>query len=125
MDMKEFKEEFIKEAKEHLTSVEEGLKKLGTEYNKDLLVEIKRGFHTLKGNAGAMGYQKFFDLSKALNDLTQKMIDDEAELKEEEISLLKDGKDKLLYALDYINNEEPDNFDDGGMVDKIRKMIDT
>lgn len=125
MDMSEFKNEFVKEVKEHLNSVEGNIEKLQEGYSKDLLTEIKRGFHTLKGNSAAMGYQKFFELSKALNDLTQKMMDDEGQFHDENVSLLKDGKDKLLYGLDYIINDEPENFEEGEVIEKINKNLDT
>ena len=125
MDMGEFKEEFVKEVKENLDNVENNLEKLQEGYNKDLLVEVKRGFHTLKGNSAAMGYQKFFELSKSLNDLTQKMMDDEGLFHNETLSLLKDGKDKLLYGLDYIINDEPENFEEGEVIEKINKNLDT
>ncbi|MFW6383287.1 MAG: Hpt domain-containing protein [Nanoarchaeota archaeon] len=125
MDMSEFKEEFVKEVKEHLSKIENDLETLKDGYNKELLVEVKRGFHTLKGNSAAMGYQNFFELSKALNDLTQKIMDDEGLFKEDNLSLLMDGRDKLLYGLDYIINDEPENFDGKEIVEKITKMLDT
>lgn len=121
MDMEEFKNQFITEAKEKLQEAENSLEQLQEGYDEETLKSLKRSFHTLKGNSGAMGYQKYYELSKACNDLAQKAIDKETELNEDTMSLFGEGKDKLLYALDFISNDDPENFEDDGLIEKIKQ----
>lgn len=121
MDMEEFKKQFVLEAKEKLNEAEGYINQLQNGYDSETLTNLKRSFHTLKGNSAAMGYQKYFALSKGCNDLVQKAIDQEIQLDNKTMSLFKNGKDKLLYALDYIENNNPEDFEDDGLIDKLQE----
>ncbi|MGM5482517.1 MAG: Hpt domain-containing protein [Nanobdellota archaeon] len=120
--MSEFKQQFVKEAKENLLSAKNCLNKLQESKNNETLTDLKRSFHTLKGNSAAMGYNKFFELSKACNDLVQRVLDDEVKTNDPLLLLLSRSKDKLLYALDYIDNDKPEEFDDDGLIDEIKNF---
>ncbi|MCD6206975.1 MAG: Hpt domain-containing protein, partial [Methanosarcinales archaeon] len=57
MDMSEYKGEFVNEAREHLEILNQSL--LDLEHDKsnmDLLNNIFRAAHTLKGSSATMGY---------------------------------------------------------------------
>ncbi len=123
MDMSGFKDQFVKEAKEQLSLLDDTLYKLEKNYDDALIVDVKRCFHTLKGNSAAMGYQNFFELSKALNDLANEFIEKEKAWDRNCLLLFKDGKDKLLYALEYIENDKTEEIDFEGLTEKIKETI--
>ncbi|MCK4459793.1 MAG: Hpt domain-containing protein, partial [Methanosarcinales archaeon] len=67
MDMAEYKEEFVNEAREHLQILNQSLLDLEHDTsNMDLLNNIFRAAHTLKGSSATMGFME-------LNKLTHRM----------------------------------------------------
>lgn len=122
MDMSEFKDQFIEEARSQIDFIDEVLGILKGEISEDNLTNLKRGFHTLKGNAATMGYEKYFRLAKAFNDLAECLIEKKFDFNEEVFSLFYDGKDKLLYALDFIVNDKSEDFDEG-LTNKVNQFI--
>ena len=74
MDMSQYLEIFIEESKEHLQSLNECLLQLENEPNNmELLNEVFRVAHTLKGMAGTMGFTKMqtltHDMENALSSI--------------------------------------------------------
>ena len=67
MDMSEYKGEFVNEAREHLEILNQSLLDLEHDQsNTDLLNNIFRAAHTLKGSSATMGYTN-------VNTLTHRM----------------------------------------------------
>ncbi|MFW6449453.1 MAG: Hpt domain-containing protein [Nanoarchaeota archaeon] len=122
MDLEEFKKQFITEAKEKLSEADECLDKLQKGYDNNTLVDLKRSFHTLKGNSAAMGFQKYFELAKAGNDLAQRAIDKEVELDGNVVSLLKKCKEELNKGLQFIEEGNPESLTADDLVHKIQKV---
>lgn len=98
MDMSQYLEIFIEESKEHLQSLNECLLQLENEpHNMELLNEVFRVAHTLKGMAGTMGFTK-------MQTLTHDM--------ENALSAIRNGKiqvdgnliDLLFQCLDALEN---------------------
>ncbi len=98
MDMNQYLEIFIEESQEHLQSLNQCL--LGLESNPNdinLLNEIFRVAHTLKGMAGTMGYTKITGLTHEMENI---------------LDLIRNGKvivtsnivDVLFECLDYLEN---------------------
>jgi len=71
MDISEFKKEFMEEADKQLAVMNNSLKKLD---NKSL-VEMSRAAHILKSSSAAMGYKQIANLSKAMEETLNKIID--------------------------------------------------
>ena len=64
MDMAEYKEEFVNEAREHLQILNQSLLDLEHDTsNMDLLNNILRAAHTLKGSSATMGCMEFNKLT--------------------------------------------------------------
>lgn len=122
MDMSEFKDQFIEEARSQIDFIDESLGQLKSEISQERLTNLKRGFHTLKGNAATMGYEKYFRLAKAFNDLAECLIEKKFDFNDEVFTLFYDGKDKLLYALDFIVNDKAEEFDDS-LTNQVNQFI--
>ncbi len=70
MDMSQYLEVFIDESKEHLQEMNETLLKLEEDFsNVDLLNDIFRVAHTIKGMSGTMGFSKVADLTHEMENV--------------------------------------------------------
>ncbi|MFQ5559330.1 MAG: chemotaxis protein CheW, partial [Nitrospinota bacterium] len=68
--------EFIEEALEHLSTVEEGVLHLeNSGFDKDVINKVFRSVHTVKGGSGFFDLNEVFSLSHLLEDLLQKIRD--------------------------------------------------
>jgi chemotaxis protein histidine kinase CheA len=123
MDMTEFKETFIKESKNNINYIDNYLNILKNNYDIETMNNLKREFHTLKGNSATMKYNKFFEISKSLNDLSCLIIDEKLSFNEELLLIFNEGKKILLNALECIEKEDSENFNDYGIINKINKFI--
>lgn len=126
MDINKYIDIFIEESNEHLQSMNDCLLKLESDpQNIELLNEIFRVSHTLKGMAATMG---FVDMSK----LTHQMENLLQELRSEKIFINTNIIDVLFECFDnlenYIKNiSELGNEGDletNNLVDKINKILD-
>ncbi|HEX6817726.1 MAG TPA: response regulator [Ktedonobacterales bacterium] len=89
-------EVFRDEAQEHLQSITTGLAQL--ERNPGdvpVLQSVRRAMHTLKGAAGMMGFTAIQQTAHASEDLLDKMVEDEAALTQDVLSLLLDTSEAL------------------------------
>jgi two-component system chemotaxis sensor kinase CheA len=74
MDLSQFKEVFVSETKEHLSAMNANLLELEKKPgDTDLLNEIFRVAHTLKGMAATMGFDKITELSHNMEDVLDKL----------------------------------------------------
>src|SRR5436190_3360170 len=88
--------DFVAEARERLERLEELLLKTRSQpaaERPELLEEIKRELHTLKGNAGLMGFSNLQADGHRLEDLVAKL-----DLREPKIEPLLSGLDRLRAA---------------------------
>ncbi len=92
----QMKELFYNDAFEHINTIEKSLLELeNNRENKDLLNDIFRGFHTLKGNAGLVneiGIQKISHESENILDMLRK---EEIKLRDDNIKLILDSLDLI------------------------------
>lgn len=119
MDLSEFKDLFIKEVQDNLKNIDDELIILEPGFKKESVDNLHRFFHTLKGISSTMGYERFFLLSKSLNDLAAKVATEPSLYGEDVFLLFKDGKDKLLYALGLIIDNRPEDFNFDEFVNKV------
>ncbi|NBG87589.1 chemotaxis protein CheA [Isachenkonia alkalipeptolytica] len=104
MDMNQYLDIFIEETKEHLQSMNEILLKLESfTYDKDLLNEMFRIAHTIKGMSGTMGYQNIAGLTHEMENVLDLIRNDELKTTEEIVDILFECFDQLE---GYINNIE-------------------
>lgn len=95
MDISQYLEIFIDESKEHLQGLNTCLLELekNPADNKDLVNEVFRSAHTLKGMAATMGYKK-------MNTLTHDMENVLSEIREGKMSVTTELLDVLFKCLD-------------------------
>ncbi|MCW4016060.1 MAG: chemotaxis protein CheA [Candidatus Bathyarchaeota archaeon] len=70
LDMEQYKEEFIEEAREHIETITQSLLILEKQpKNTEALNNIFRSAHTLKGSSGMMGFKDLSDLAHSMEDV--------------------------------------------------------
>lgn len=126
MDMSEYKKEFISEAKDHTDFLNEGLLTLEkTPEDEDNINKLFRSFHTLKGNAAAMGFMKFSELSHSLEDLLSKVRDKKLHVSKELIDVLLEGVDLLEQGLKLIDEDNSEGLEPDNAMANIKKLLGT
>ena len=105
MDMSQYLEIFIEESKEHLQSLNECLLQLENEPdNMELLNEVFRVAHTLKGMAGTMGFTKMQTLTHDMENALSSIRNGNIQVNTNVIDLLFQCLDALESYLDNIVN---------------------
>ena len=133
-DMKEIFEEFLIEAEEILNSLDQDLVELeDAPDDKDLLNKIFREIHTLKGGAGFLGLTTIIEIAHKIEDIFNKLRNDELHLNSEMMDVILEGIDKLKEGIfnlkeDYTIPEEEeikdlliklDNILSGEVIDAV------
>ena len=102
MDMNQYLDIFIEESREHLQHMNDSLLQLEENpKQKDLLDEIFRVAHTIKGMSGTMGFTNIATLTHEMENLLDALRDGEVEPTEEIIDIIFRCFDSLD---EYINN---------------------
>jgi chemosensory pili system protein ChpA (sensor histidine kinase/response regulator) len=92
----ELLEVFALEAEDHLRNIITQLSTLEKEpENKELLQEVRRSVHTLKGAAGAVGLQDIVRLTHRMEDLLEYLFDDSLVLNAGTVDILYKSTDAL------------------------------
>lgn len=98
MDMTQYLQIFIEESNEHVQSLNQSLLQLEKDPDdKDVLNEIFRVAHTIKGMAGTMGFTKMTKLTHDMENVLQA-------IRNNEISVTSDLVDVLFKCLDALEN---------------------
>jgi two-component system chemotaxis sensor kinase CheA len=106
---------FLEEVEEHLQTIEEDLVKLEKEDdNPDLLQEIFRASHTLKGSSATIGHHRMANLTHAMENILDKLRKNQLTVSSGLIDVLFEALDHLRVLKDeIINDEESDiNLDE-------------
>lgn len=116
MDVSQYLEIFIEEAKEHLQSLNEHLLILEREQeNENTINEIFRAAHSLKGMSGTMGYKRMQRLTHDMENVFSEIRNGKMKVTSELIDVLFKGLDALEVYLSNIqadaNEGEEDNED--------------
>jgi len=123
MDMSEYKQAFLFEAKEHIDSLNESLMQLEkTPDDVDTINKAFRSFHTLKGNAGAMGYIKYSELAHALEDVLSRIREHKLNISKNIMDLLFEGCDLLEEGLEKIEHNNPENISVENIIRELESM---
>lgn len=111
MDINQYLDIFIEESNEHLQSMNDSLLRLEQEPdNIELLNEIFRVSHTLKGMSGTMGFSKIANLTHEMENLLHALRNEKLTINTDIIDVLFECFDILQENIDYIreNGEEGD-----------------
>ena len=92
----ELLEVFNEEAADHLKSLYRSLEEIENDYaSRDLVQEIRRAAHTLKGAAGAVGLRTITQISHRMEDLLDRLYDEEIQPSPAQIKLIYQTTDTL------------------------------
>jgi len=125
-DMREILEEFLIEADEILASLDQDLIELEENPDdKDLLNKIFRGMHTLKGGAGFLGLTSVVEIAHKIEDIFNKLRNDELKLTSDMMDLIFEGVDKLKEAIGMIKESEeiPDEEEIKELLNKLEAIL--
>lgn len=111
-EMTEIFESFVVETQEILDKLNIDLVKLESEpENTQLLNEIFRSFHTIKGTAGFLGLVKMQSLTHKLEDILNKLRKSEIRIDSQLMDIILRSYDKLIELLSVIENNKNEDLD--------------
>ena len=123
LDLSQFKEVFISEAKEHMSVLNAHLLELEKNIeDTDILNEIFRAAHTLKGMAATMGFDKVTELTHMMENVLDKLRSKRFKATPETIEVLFDCFDALELLVDEIVTEKDKGIDVKNLVDKLNAL---
>lgn len=99
---------FMQESRDHLENIEEKILKLEDGEDPDLVNDIFRSMHTIKGVASFIGLNKIKTLSHSMESVLDKLRDNEIEVTTDLVDLLLSGVDllnKMLAELDILSQK--------------------
>ncbi len=125
MDMNQYLDMFIEESKEHLQFMNEHLLELEKNPdNKDLINEIFRIAHTLKGMSGTMGFSKIASLTHEMENLLDAVRSDKMVVCSELVDLLFSCFDALdEYINNIINNGSEGEQDSTELIQQLNDKL--
>lgn len=125
-DIDELTEVFVEESQEivenlnkDVLELEESVEKSGT-LDRELINNIFRYVHTLKGNSGLAGADKLRDLAHKLESLLDRLRKDKIELRAEMVNLLFDAIDRFKDILQEIMSKK----DSGVIISDLTQRLD-
>ncbi|MEW6116879.1 MAG: chemotaxis protein CheA [Nitrospirota bacterium] len=102
-EMDEIINEFVTEAEETLEKIDPMFVELEAKgYDKDILNEIFRGMHTLKGAAGFLGFQPIVDVAHRAESIMKKLRDAEVDLSQNLMDVILKSVDTLRLLIFHI-----------------------
>ncbi|AQS59852.1 chemotaxis protein CheA [Desulforamulus ferrireducens] len=114
---------FIDELEEKIQVINDGLLALERdEGNPDIIQEIFRAAHTIKGSSGIMGYQGMASLTHEMENLFDKIRHGEIHVTSPMINVLFEALDTLKDLKDEVIGEGP-AVDTSGVVEKIKAFV--
>jgi two-component system chemotaxis sensor kinase CheA len=119
-DMKEIIDDFLIEADELVSSLDENLVKLEeTPDDLDLLNEIFRAAHTIKGTSSFLGLDQVSNLTHKNEDILNKLRKGEMTVTPEIMDLLLESVDILKGLLDHVRAGNRDEVPIGDIVERL------
>lgn len=127
MNKNQYMEIFIEETKEHLQSLDECLFELEKDpENKEVLNEIFRVAHTLKGMAGTMGFNRMAKLTHDMENVLQSLRSDTISVNDDVIDVLFKCMDALEEYVDNIVNTSDEGTNDYlDIINALNALINT
>lgn len=122
---KEFVEKFVEESKEFLDSIEQSLLTLSKDpVNKDEVTKAFRNFHSLKGNAGMLGFDKIEKLAHFAEEILEQIKDNFENITDVQKTIwaLFDVLDLLKNGINSLSeNDECNLADSQDLLDSMKK----
>ncbi len=122
-DMSQFLGVFLDEANEQMELLETNILLLEQEASQELLQVIFRAAHTLKGSSRAMGFTSMGELTHAMEDVFDKLRNDELTVNRELIDALFVGLDSLKAMLLEISASGSTELDTSVETTRLRNVL--
>ena len=118
--------EFVAETRELLEQLDEDLVQLEVEKeNPELIQEIFRILHTVKGTSGFLNFDRMRLLAHRLEDLLGQLRDGKRKVNEEVMDVLLAGSDRLKELLEKIREEKTDEgIDVEDLVTSVQNILE-
>ncbi|MDX9924070.1 MAG: chemotaxis protein CheA [Ignavibacteriaceae bacterium] len=124
-EMKEIVESFLLETKEILEKLDVDLIELERKpEDPDLLNQIFRSFHTIKGTSGFLGLEKLPQVTHKCEDILNKLRKGEAKLDTALMDAIIDGYDKIKELLAKIEDDQNEDLDITEVSEMLLRVID-
>ena len=116
-------QDFIAETGEHLEELETNLLKLETEPdNKEILNDIFRSAHTIKGSAEYLGMERISELSHKLENLLEMLRHGEMILNREIIDILIEARDRIAGLVEDLLKNQTENTQIDDLTERIDRL---
>jgi len=112
MDLEELKEMFLEECREHVDTLERGLLEMSNpEHSSDLLNEVFRAAHSIKGGGATFGFAELAELTHHMETLLDQQRSGSKAVVDEDIELLLESLDVVRELMESLGNEDhPDRL---------------
>ena len=125
-EMAEIFESFLVETKEILEKLDIDLVQLeSTPDDEELLNEIFRSFHTIKGTSGFLGLEKLQKLTHHLEDILNKLRKGEAKVNATIMDAILESFDALNELLGIVENEKNEDFDTEPYLNNLKEILNS
>ena len=118
MDISQFKKEFMDEALKQSTVMNNSLNNL----NSKTLVELSRAAHILKSSSATMGYEQIANLSKAMEETLNEIINKKMEITATIKNVLTESVNALLDLIKVVRDDKKEK-DVAEIVAKLKNII--
>jgi len=117
-------EVFVRESEEQITELNNALLRLeGDPDDRDAMDAIFRTAHTLKGNAGAMGFSGISGLAHAIEDLLDEIRNGHIAVDPDVMDLVFAGVDEIAASLEQLDAEGSIAIEHDETIEEIRAVI--
>ncbi|WP_132995883.1 chemotaxis protein CheA [Sporanaerobacter acetigenes] len=127
LDINQYLDVFVEESKEHLQNMNDILLNLEKDTNnKELLNELFRIAHTIKGMAGTMGFTNMANLTHDMEDVLQAIRSDEIQATTKVIDILFECFDALDFSVNYVGENGKENDDEHlEIIEKLKSIFNS
>ena len=117
---------FLEEADEHFQTLEEDLIRLEKEeeFNEDLMQEIFRASHTLKGSSATIGHNRMAQLTHGMENVLDKLRKKQLTVTSDLVDIMFECLDCLKVLKDEILNDEESDLELGDILGKLGSVHD-
>jgi len=123
MDISQYKELFISEAQEHLEALNQSMLDLEKDPgNPDVLTEIFRSAHTLKGMSATMGFDQLTELSHEMENVLDGLRSGDIEVSTDIVDLLFGCFDMLGAMVSNISADSAKVLDSRPLIEALRTV---
>lgn len=124
-EMDEIISEFVTEAEETLERIDPMFVELETKgENKDLLNEIFRGMHTLKGAAGFLGFQPIVDVAHRAESIMKRIREGETAMTRELMDVILKSVDALKLLIFHIKQKDGIEEDNSWLLSELDAALE-